>query len=275
MNRRDISDLMIERYLLDELPADRKEQIDRLRSTDTELDRKIESISKENEVFFREHPSDLFVERIKRQAERERQEDGHSRRNGAFDIASILSRVLNGFTVRNIVSVGAAAMVVALVFVYTPFNTGRVSVPDRIGDEGIRLKGGPSLMIYKKEAQGTTLLGDGAKVEAGDRIQLFYRNPGYEYGVIFSIDGDGTVTQHLPISGGTSAHLDESTRVMLPNSYTLDDAPAFEKFYFFASSKPFHVDYVINAVKDAGLTDTVKLKRNELSYSVYTLQKAE
>lgn len=270
MNRQDVSDLTIERYLLNELPEEKKAHIDTLRANDPELDARIQAVSRENDTFFKEHPADLFVERIERQTAEEKL------RNGApenFSFKELLRRIRSGFTIRNIASASAAAVVVALVLLFTPFDTGKMTDPVSPADDGIRLKGGPSLLIYRKDAGDSTLLGDGATAHAGDRLQLYYRSAGFRYGVILSVDGNGVVTRHLPIAGNEAVLLEKSSRVQLPTSYTLDDAPDYEKFYFFASRKPFAVQDVIDIVQDAA--GSGELDSDVISYSVYTIYKAE
>ncbi len=272
MNRQDISDLMIERYVLDELPEGAKQKIDALRREDTELDERISRIYSENEIFFKEHPADLFVEQIIKRAEEEKR-SSQIFREKPFTLQEVLNRIKNGFNARNLVSAVAAAAVLVLVIMYTPFDSGRLRNPVLQQEEGIRIKGGgASLMIYRKTNSGTALLGDGSRVEAGDLLQLSYRS-GFPYGAIVSIDGNGLVTKHLPLDSTKAVELEQDPKVALPNSIMLDDAPEYERFYFFVSEKTFSVDYVIEQIKDADASKDIRLKNDSIKYSVVTLYK--
>jgi hypothetical protein len=65
--------------------------------------------------------------------------------------------------------------------------------------------------------------------------------------VIVSIDGRGVLTRHLPAHGGQAVPLDPGPAT-LPESYELDDAPAFERFYLVTADAPFPVETVVEAV---------------------------
>ena len=69
-------------------------------------------------------------------------------------------------------------------------------------------------------------------------------NPGRnDYGVILSIDGNGSVTRHFPESGWTAVKMKHSgSEIPLDFSYELDDAPDFECFILVASKKAFSLE---------------------------------
>ena len=84
-------------------------------------------------------------------------------------------------------------------------------------------------------------------------LQLSYTAGEAKYGVIFSVDGRGSITWHMPAGyrgGSRSAPaLDAQGQVVLPSAYELDDAPAFERFFLVYSSVPFDVGDVERAAR--------------------------
>lgn len=113
-----------------------------------------------------------------------------------------------------------------------------------------RVKGlAPQLHIHRKRTQGAEKLPAGAFTRAGDLLMLSYVAGDQPYGMILSLDGGGTITFHLPQGGGRAASLDASGENALPNSYELDNAPNFERFFFVTGLRPFSQDDVTQAVQ--------------------------
>jgi hypothetical protein len=121
--------------------------------------------------------------------------------------------------------------------------------PDLI--KGLR----PSIAVYRRTARGTESLEDGARARGGDVVRLGYRAAGRRYGALFSIDGRGVVTRHLPKAGTQAALLETGETVLLDQAYELDDAPRFERFYLIASAAPFEVEAVLGAARRAAASD--------------------
>jgi hypothetical protein len=95
--------------------------------------------------------------------------------------------------------------------------------------------------------------------------------------LILSIDGSGVVTRHLPIDGNVAVALRNDGTVLLDNAYELDDAPAWECFYFVTADEPFDVGPVLAAAQRAAavaprLPPSLPLVRG-LRQSTFTLQK--
>lgn len=106
-------------------------------------------------------------------------------------------------------------------------------------DPGVRIKGSAlDLAIHLMTPDGPVQLQDQAQVQAGDQLQLSTMSAKPAYGAVFSVDGNGVLTQHLP-ERGTQAVLLEPGQHPLSHAYTLDDAPDFERFYLLSSSEPF------------------------------------
>jgi hypothetical protein len=73
---------------------------------------------------------------------------------------------------------------------------------------------------------------------------------GARYGVVFSIDGRGVVTPHLPVLGAEAAPLGARGEVALPESYELDDAPLFERFFLVTGDAPFAAEAALAAGRE-------------------------
>lgn len=124
-----------------------------------------------------------------------------------------------------------------------------VAMP-RASDPDVRTKGpgAPSLQVMRKLGASAEPLDDGARVVAGDVVQLSYRIPVRQHGVILSFDGAGQVTVHLPASGMTAPAIGPGEG-RVDHAYQLDAAPAFERFVLLTSSEPFAVDDAVAAAR--------------------------
>ena len=69
------------------------------------------------------------------------------------------------------------------------------------------IKGGSdiALVLHRRVADGSEELQRGATAREGDQIRVGYRASGRRFGAILSIDGRGTLTQHLPGAGEQAA----------------------------------------------------------------------
>lgn len=123
------------------------------------------------------------------------------------------------------------------------------ALPTPAPADDVRVKGDPRLLLYRMERDSATELADGVIASEGDRIQVKYLAAKARYGVIFSLDGRGSVTLHFPESSGLEPLLVQGEAQSLSHSYELDDAPQFERFYFVTSSSPIDVASVLSSAK--------------------------
>jgi hypothetical protein len=115
--------------------------------------------------------------------------------------------------------------------------------------ENTGIKGDMQLFVYRA-GDGNRPLRDGTRASRGDLLQLAYLTGGAGFGVLLSIDGAGTVTQHWPEPGATRAvALRTGGEVRLPSSYELDDAPSFERFFLVRAGQAFDVAPVVAAAR--------------------------
>ena len=111
-----------------------------------------------------------------------------------------------------------------------------------------RIKGlKPTIKIYRRSGDTAEILANRDKASEKDLLQIEYIAGSFKYGVIFSIDGRGTVTLHFPTYSGVAAELDNNGAILLPYAYELDDAPGFERFFFVTGGSSFDLDEVLDA----------------------------
>ncbi|MBO4386346.1 MAG: hypothetical protein J5817_04930 [Treponema sp.] len=105
---------------------------------------------------------------------------------------------------------------------------------------GIKGTSHHQIRLYKQKGNNALLLEDGDLAKENDLIQITYTPGVYNFGVIFSVDGNGNVTRHFPENSWEAAKLEKTgEEVPLSFSYALDDAPDYECFVFVASKKAF------------------------------------
>jgi hypothetical protein len=132
---------------------------------------------------------------------------------------------------------------------------------DELEETGIK-GGAPKaarLVVYRHRDAHNERLPGGAHAERGDRLQLAYVTRDDGYGLIVSLDGAGRVTLHLPEeNASTAAALQAAGEVQLPESYELDDAPVFERFFFVTARSPFAIAPVVQAVRALATSPTAE-----------------
>jgi len=217
-----MSDRTLERYLLSELPEDEMEEVARAVDQDPDVAARLEALRRSNAEILERYPPSMMAARIRDRwdaAEKAEQARLQSRWRG-------LAFALPG-----------AALAALLLVVLLPLQ-----------QESTRLKGlEGSLALHRKSGTGIEALADGARASAGDVIQISYVAGGARYGAIFSIDGRGAVTWHLPLGlrpRAESPQVQPGGEVPLGAAYELDDAPGFERFFLVTSDKPFPLDRI-------------------------------
>ena len=108
------------------------------------------------------------------------------------------------------------------------------------------------IRLYKKTDEGVQLLANGDSVKNGDVIQITYAPGKNNYGVIFSVDGNGNITRHFPEKSWNSALLShEKPEIPLNFSYELDNAPNFECFVMVSSEKEFNLNDIEKRIENS------------------------
>jgi len=131
----------------------------------------------------------------------------------------------------------------ALLALRGPFACGVESEESPAPARGLR----PHLAVHLADVGR---LESGAEVEAGDVVQVSYVAAGNRYGVVVSIDGRGVVTLHHPPRALDVPRIRARGEVPLPYAFELDDAPAFERFFFVTTpARPLDTGAVLEAAR--------------------------
>ncbi len=245
MNQQDkhpISDYQLERYLLREGTDDELAALDRRLAGDPDLAQRLAALERSNEELHRRYPPEWMRGQIELKLKR-----AQGRR---------VQRTWSGY---RLWAVPAVALILAVVAVPTLLDDQETSEAP-----ATRIKGSeqePRLLVFRKLASGAERLQDGALARSGDLVQLAYRSGGLQYGAILSVDGRGTVTQHLPATGAEAVPL--AAQDTLDVAYELDDAPRWERFYLVAADRRFGLAAIKAklADDDVALGDDVRLFR--------------
>ncbi|MFO0597147.1 MAG: ActD-like protein [Myxococcaceae bacterium] len=132
------------------------------------------------------------------------------------------------------------------------------------GDDVLRPKGdGPTLRLFRLAGQTPERLADGAHVRAHDVVQVAFELQGAPFAVVVSVDGGGHTTLHWP-----GDHRAESTAVApgfktLPQSFELDEAPGFERFFLVTSTRPLEPDAILEAAARAARDGALSVRPDD------------
>jgi hypothetical protein len=239
----------LERYLIGELPPAEMARIDKLKAEDPEVAEWLKALQAEHADLKASHPTERMSGAIWNRLE--------SRTGPRVGPPAASRRSLW----RGALLVPALAVALMLTLIPNRFTCSDGS-PLALGGnsekEDTRLKGSlPALYLFRKADSGAEALRPGGAVRAGDLIQVQYEAAGRKYGAVFSVDGSGKVTWHLPERGNLSAALSPSGRTALASAFELDEAPGREDFHFVAADRPFPLDSAADAaIKDnAGFSE--------------------
>ncbi|RPJ55740.1 MAG: hypothetical protein EHM23_25255 [Acidobacteria bacterium] len=232
MSSHEIPEIWLERFLLDELPPNEAEQVRRAVASDPVVAQKLDQLRQSGEELLRRYPPGLFTAKI-----RDRMPPAEPRRAPA--VRSVFFSPVSL----------ALLSVMVIAGLSLPFfrQANREAPPTQ---EGVRGKGDETrLLVFLKTAEGVRQLSNGAKVGRNDIVQLSYYSAGQKYGVILSLDGQGSITQHLPEQGAQAPALSKGRATPLPSAFRLDEAPTGEIFFFVTSNQPFPVQLVRDAMR--------------------------
>ena len=226
-----IPDWKLERYLTGDLPEGEMSEIRELEKTDEVFARRVKMLREDNAAILRKMPFERLAEKM------DARDCGAERKNNVVHF---------GF----VKFAAAAALVLAVVSV--ALFSQREVVPDAgaqvmdvamaAQDDGTRIKGMDARMeIWKKTGDSAVQMLNLDEAREGDEIQLRYSVPEKCFGLLFSMDGNGTVTMHMA-DGSQAVALEPGKMTTLPFAYKLDNAPKFEKFFLLTSQKDFAID---------------------------------
>jgi hypothetical protein len=246
-----ISDFKLERYLLGELPEVEMAALRKREAEDELFAARVKMMREEGERFLAENPFSALEDKLEndqRSVERSLWLRVAAVLVVAFGIFSVV--VLNRQTEIVNESSATSGMDVAMVDV----------------DNGTRIKGMTAgLEVWKKMGDSAVQMVNLGEAREGDEIQLRYRVPQKCFGMLFSMDGNGTVTMHMG-EGNRAVELEPGKMTTLPFAYKLDNAPKFEKFFLLTSGEMFEFD---------GNDIDKTLKKDGVESVSFTLRKVE
>ena len=246
-----ISDFKLERYLLGELPEVEMAALRKREAEDELFAARVKMMREEGERFLAENPFSALEDKLEndqRSVERSLWLRVAAVLVVAFGIFSVV--VLNRQT--DIVNDASAA---------SGLDVAMADV-----DNGTRVKGMTAgLEVWKKMGDSAVQMVNLGEAREGDEIQLRYRVPQKCFGMLFSMDGNGTVTMHMG-EGNRAIELEPGKMTTLPFAYKLDNAPKFEKFFLLTSGEMFEFD---------GNDIDKTLKKDGVESVSFTLRKVE
>ncbi len=244
MKKKQYPQITLERYVLGELPASERKEVDEAIVNDSAIRERLERIRKSNKEILTEYPAERTAREIELRVHSENTRETYDEENSGQRrtlFAGIISAVGNTLSAVPapiaMVTVLALALVPALYF-YSDSGSGT----ERI--KGLNSK----LTIYRNTPEGAVALAPWDSVSVGDVLQLGYIAAGQPYGVIFSIDGRGNHTLHFPAHVDGSTELEQDGEQLLDFAYELDDAPRFEHFFLVLSESRINVTAILDSV---------------------------
>lgn len=234
MRSRDISDFTLEQYVLDELPAEEREQVSRLAAEDAALRSRLERLQQGQRQFAASPRAQAVLAALGRHA-------------APSEKTVRLGRWLG-------VPLGAAA--VAALFLVplalqpagpdTRVKGGSVSTLPR--GVGTVPQGMEKISLFILRQDHSAPLSDGAEVGRGDRVQVAVNVGRSRHALLVSVDGAGHLTLQAPDS--LKSWVGDGSPKLLPFAYQLDDAPYFERFVLVTSREEFDVQKVWKQMED-------------------------
>ena len=258
-----IPDWKLERYLTGDLPAEEMREIRDMEATDEVFAGRVKLLREDNAAILKKLPFEKLSEKISAMP---------GRSNGAGNTVRV------NFT---LVKFAAAAALVLAVVTVALFSQRDITVPaqsangamdvamvtdveNAMGDT--RIKGLDARMeVWKKIGDSAVQMSNLDEAREGDEIQLRYSVPEKCFGLLFSMDGNGTLTMHMA-EGNKAIALEPGKMTTLPFAYKLDNAPKFEKFFLLTSGEMFEFD---------GNDIDKTLKKDGVESVSFTLRKVE
>lgn len=227
-----ISDFKLERYLLGELPQNEMKALQQREAEDEIFAARVAEMREQGKRFLAENPFAALDDKLEDLGRRENVTEFRGVNTLWLKVAAAL-----------VIALGVFSMVVLNRDVATYDNTTtsmEVAMADT--DNGTRIKGmQASLEVWKKTGDSAVQMVNLGDAHEGDEIQLRYRVPQKCFGMLFSMDGNGTITMHMG-EGNKAIELEPGKMTTLPFAYKLDNAPKFEKFFLLTSQNSFEID---------------------------------
>lgn len=242
-SRRSVPDWLVERLAAGELPEAKAADVRARLEAEAGAER-LAQLERSNREILAAYPSAAVAREIERRLSRSLRVERRASRGFALPVLALggLSAMALSFAAlqasppaRPLGEEGSSSLV-----------AGASGAPrEMITEKGLS----PQLAIYKDTPSGPVRLDPSSRVRGGDRLQVSYVAGDRRYGVIASIDAEGTTTLHLPERSGASPTLRREGETALPHAFELDDRPGFERFVFVSGDAPFTTASVLEALQ--------------------------
>ena len=247
-----ISDFKLERYLLGELPESEMVALQKREAEDEIFAARVAEMRLQGKRFVAENPFAALEERL----EAAEGMDCHVADAPRNDVDAGRNTLWLKVAAALVIALGIFSAVVLNRNVDT-FDSQNASMEVAMADmdNGTRIKGmQASLEVWKKTGDSAVQMVNLGNASEGDEIQLRYRVPQKCFGMLFSMDGNGTITMHMG-EGNKAIELEPGKMTTLPFAYKLDNAPKFEKFFLLTSQNAFEIDGndIDKSLKQAGV----------------------
>jgi len=254
-----IPDWKLEKYLTGDLPAEEMREIREMEATDEIFAGRVKMLREDNAAILKKLPFEKLSEKIAMMPGRSNAGAGNT--------------VRVNFRLVKLAAAAALVLVVVTVALFSQRSLSEqntqlmeVAMADVSGDDGVRIKGMDSRMeVWKKTGDSAVQMENLGEAREGDEIQLRYAVAEKCFGLLFSMDGNGTITMHMGHEN-RAVELEPGKMTTLPFAYKLDNAPKFEKFFFLTSKSEFELN--------AGDIDA-SLKQEGVKTVSLTLRKTE
>ena len=251
-----IPDWKLERYLTGDLPESEMREIREMEATDEIFAGRVKMMREDNAAILKKLPFERLSEKMDSMSGRATVGSG---RGTLASGGSLISGkgMPAGFKLVKFAAAAALVLAVVSVALFSQREIGpdagtqvaggaqmmdvaMVDASEGAGDT--RIKGLDARMeIWKKTGDSAVQMQNLDEAREGDEIQLRYSVPEKCFGLLFSMDGNGTLTMHMA-DGSSAVALEPGKMTTLPFAYKLDNAPKFEKFFLLTSRAAFELD---------------------------------
>lgn len=272
-----IPDWKLEKYLTGDLPAEEMREIREMEATDEIFAGRVKMLREDNAAILKRLPFEKLSEKIATMPGRSNAGVGNTVRVNfrLVKLAAAAALVLAVVTValfsqRSLSEQGGTVLAnnAKMANSVNGAQVMEVAMVDAsgAGDDGLRIKGLSARMeVWKKTGDSAVQMENLGEAREGDEIQLRYAVAEKCFGLLFSMDGNGTITIHMGHEN-RAVELEPGKMTTLPFAYKLDNAPKFEKFFFLTSKDEFELN--------AGDIDA-SLKQEGVKTVSLTLRKTE
>ena len=262
-----IPDWKLDTYLTGDLPAEEMREIRKMEEVDEIFANRVKMLREDNAAILKKLPFEKLSEKIAMMPGRSNAGAGNTVRVNfkLVKLAAAAALVLAVMTVA-VFSQRSISQEGGTVLANNADGSQVMEVAMVDQNDDVRIKGLSARMeVWKKTGDSAVQMENLGEAREGDEIQLRYAVAEKCFGLLFSMDGNGTITIHMGHEN-RAVELEPGKMTTLPFAYKLDNAPKFEKFFFLTSKDEFELN--------AGDIDA-SLKQEGVKTVSLTLRKTE